>query len=123
MAVFEIEPAFGAADHFRVNDAIANVRIRYHLPKDSSVRTMLYNCRYDPIEFKDLPTCHQFATSVVMFGGLLKGSKYFKNVSWNDVIIMAEQTHNPADPVQKEMIALLEKAKKIYSKKKKKTDS
>ena len=123
LAVFEIEPAFGAADHFRANDAIANVRVRYHLPNEPSVRMMLYDCPYDPVEFKDLPTCHQFATSVVMFGGLLKGSKYFKNVSWNDVIIMAEQNHNPADPVQKEMIALVEKAKKIYSKKKKKTDS
>jgi len=123
LAVFEIEPAFGATDDFRVGDPIANVLVRYHLPKDSSNRTMLYNCPYNPVEFKDLPTCHQFATSVVMFGGLLKGSKYFKNVSWNDVIIMAEQTHNPADPVQKEMIALVEKAKKIYSKKKRKTDS
>jgi len=123
LAVFEIEPAFGATDDMRVGDPIANVLVRYHLPKDSSNRTMLYNCPYNPVEFKDLPTCHQFATSVVMFGGLLKGSKYFKNVSWNDVIIMAEQTHNPADPVQKEMIALVEKAKKIYSKKKRKTDS
>jgi len=123
LAVFEIEPAFGATDDMRVGDPIANVLVRYHLPKDSSNRTMSYNCPYNPVEFKDLPTCHQFATSVVMFGGLLKGSKYFKNVSWNDVIIMAEQTHNPADPVQKEMIALVEKAKKIYSKKKRKTDS
>jgi len=123
LAVFEIEPAFGAADDFRAGDPIANVLVRYHLPKDSSDRTMLYNCPYNPVEFKELPACHQFATSVVMFGGLLKGSKYFKNVSWNDVIIMAEQTHNPADPVQKEMIALVEKAKKIYSKKKRKTDS
>ena len=123
LAVFEIEPAFGAADDFRAGDPIANVLVRYHLPKDSSNRTMLYNCPYNPIEFKELPACHQFATSVVMFGGLLKGSKYFKNVSWNDVIIMAEQNHNPADPVQKEMIALVEKAKKIYSKRKRKSDS
>ena len=120
LAVFEIEPALAATDHFRTGDALADVRVRYRLPKDSSIRTTSYTCAYDPVEFKDLPTCHQFATSVLMFGGLLKGSKYFKNVSWNDVIIMAEQNHNPADPVQKEMIVLVEKAKKIYSRKKKK---
>jgi Ca-activated chloride channel family protein len=58
-----------------------------------------------------------------MFGGLLKGSKYFKNISWNDVIILANQNYNPQDAVQKEMIELIEKAKKIYSKKRKKSDS
>jgi len=53
---------------------------------------------------------------------LLKGSKYFKGVSWNDVIVMAEQSYNPADAVQKEMIDLVEKAKKIYSKKRRKPE-
>jgi Ca-activated chloride channel homolog len=122
LAVFEIEPTLSAADHFGFNKGIANVRIRYHLPKDSIVRTLAYTCPFNPIEFKELPSCHQFATSVVMFGGLLKGSKFFKNISWNDVIVLAEQHHNPADPIQKEMIGLVEKAKKIYSKKKKKSD-
>ncbi|HYJ37778.1 MAG TPA: von Willebrand factor type A domain-containing protein, partial [Chitinophagaceae bacterium] len=118
LAVFEIEPTLSATDHFGFKKGIANVRIKYHLPKDSIIRTLAYTCPYQPIEFKELPSCHQFATAVVMFGGLLKGSKYFKNISWNDVIVMAEQNHNPADPVQKEMIGLVEKAKKIYSKRK-----
>jgi hypothetical protein len=57
-----------------------------------------------------------------MFGGLLKGSKYFKNVSWTDVMVLAGQNYDPADPVQKEMLGLVEKAKKIYSKRRKKSD-
>ena len=123
MAIFEIEPTMSATDNFGFREGIADVKIKYHLPKDSITRILPYTCPYEPIEFKELPACHQFATSVVMFGGLLKGSRYFKNISWNDIIVMAEQNHNPADPVQKEMIGLVEKAKKIYSKRKKKTDS
>lgn len=122
MAVFEIEPtAFASSSaSFR---SLAKVDIRYHLPGDTIPRLAKYNCGYEPLEFKDLPACHRFATSVVMFGGLLKGSKYFKNISWNDVIILANQNYNPQDAVQKEMIGLIEKAKKIYGKKRKKSDS
>jgi Ca-activated chloride channel family protein len=101
MAVFELEPTLGALDHFGYKDGAADVKIRYHLPKDSVARSVDYKCPYEPMEFRDLPTCHQFATAVVMFGGLLKGSKYFKNISWNDVSILAAQNYDPADPFKK----------------------
>jgi len=122
MAIFEIEPTLGASDQFGYENALADVSIRYHLPKDTVTKIIGYKCPYQPMEFKDLPSCHQFATSVVMFGGLLKGSKYFKNVSWTDVMVLAGQNYDPADPVQKEMLGLVEKAKKIYSKRRKKND-
>ena len=122
MAIFEIEPTLGASDQFGYENALADVSIRYHLPKDTVTKIIGYKCPYQPMEFKDLPSCHQFATSVVMFGGLLKGSKYFKNISWTDVMVLAGQNYDPADPVQKEMLGLVEKAKKIYSKRRKKSD-
>ena len=124
MSVFEIEPTASAADGAGFGKkGVAQVMLRYRLPKDSTIRNIYYTCPYEPIEFKDLPACHQFATSVVMFGGLLKGSKYFKGVTWNDVIVLAEQNYNHSDAVQKEMIDLLEKAKKIYSKRRRKPES
>jgi Ca-activated chloride channel homolog len=124
MSVFEIEPTIEAADRVGLGkNGVAKVMLRYRLPKDSTIRNIYYNCPYEPVEFKDLPACHQFATSVVMFGGLLKGSKYFKGVTWNDVLVMAEQNYNPSDAVQKEMIELVEKAKKIYSKRRRKPES
>jgi Ca-activated chloride channel family protein len=123
MAIFEIEPTMTAADRIGFGKkGVADVMLRYRLPNDSIFQTVMYKCGYDPIEFKDLPTCHQFATSVVMFGGLLKGSKYFKNISWNDVLVMAEQNYDHSDAVQKEMIELVEKAKKIYAKKRRKPE-
>jgi Ca-activated chloride channel homolog len=122
MTIFEFEPAFGADHNFQ--SRLADVNIRYRLPRDTVLRNASYTCAYNNTEFKELPACHRFATSVVMFGGLLKASKYYKNVSWNDAIIIANQSFNPKDAVQKEMLDLMEKAKRIYSrdKKRKKSD-
>ncbi len=123
MAVFEIEPTLSATDRGGFEKkGVASVQVKYRLPEDTTFRTLSYTCPYDPVEFKELPSCHQFATSVVMFGGLLKGSKYFRNISWNDVMVMAEQNYDPTDAVQKEMITLIEKAKKIYSKRRRKSE-
>lgn len=121
MTILEFEPAFTADN--AVTSKLADVAIRYRLPEDTVLRIARYNCDYNPVEFKELPSCHRFATSVVMFGGLLKMSRYFKNVSWNDAIIIANQSYNPKDAVQKEMIDLVEKAKRIYGKEKKRKRS
>jgi Ca-activated chloride channel family protein len=51
-----------------------------------------------------------------MFGSLLKESVHSKQISWNETIIAANESYDPADPVQKEFITIIEKAKKIYSK-------
>ena len=117
MSILEFDPAFAADNGF--TSELAQVLIRYRLPEDTVKRVMNYSCLYNSVDFKDLPSCHRFATSVVMFGGLLKKSKYFKNVSWFDAANIANQSYNPKDQVQKEMIDLIEKAKRIYSKEKK----
>ena len=117
MSIFEFEPAFNAGNGF--SNHLADVSIRYRLPEDTFVRKSIYACSYNTTEFKELPACHRFATSVVMFGGLLKMSKYFKTISWNDALIIANQSYNASDPIQKEMLDLIEKAKKIYAREKK----
>lgn len=117
MTIFEFNPSMTVDNGFAKK--LADINIRYRVPNDTALRNASYACEYSFTEFKELPACHRFATSVVMFGGLLKTSRYFKNVSWNDAIILANQSYNAKDAVQKEMIDLLEKAKKIYSKEKK----
>lgn len=121
MTILEFEPAFTADNTFTTK--LANINIRYRLPEDTIARNASYSCDYHPVEFKELPACHRFATSVVMFGGLLKSSRYFKNISWNDALILANQSYNQKDAVQKEMIELMEKAKRIYAKEKKRKRS
>jgi Ca-activated chloride channel family protein len=119
IVLFELTPHFGKLDSYS-RDPVAKVMVHYRNPSDSTHRIAYYNCTSAITEFGDLPTCHQFAASVTMFALLLKESKYSKRYSWNDAIILAHQSHNPKDPLQTEFIAMIEKAKKIYLKSRKK---
>jgi len=55
-----------------------------------------------------------------MFGGLLKKSPFMRMVNWDDVMDVASQSADPNDISQQEFLSLLDKAKKIYAKEKKK---
>lgn len=121
LVLFELIPHYGRLESYYHKDGLAKVMIHYRNPGDSVHRISYYNCPSDITEFTDLPSCHQFAASVAMFASLLKESKYAKRYSWNDAIILAHQTHNPKDPLQTEFVGLVEKAKRIYMKSRKKT--
>jgi Ca-activated chloride channel family protein len=58
-----------------------------------------------------------------MFAALLKDSKYARTYSWGDVIKLATESIDPQDALQKEFITIIEKAKKIYGKERKKRRS
>jgi Ca-activated chloride channel family protein len=62
---------------------------------------------------------HQFAVAVIMYSSLLRDSRAVKDITWNDVNTLAMQSANPAIPSQKEFVTLIQKAKDIYTKKKK----
>jgi Ca-activated chloride channel family protein len=126
MAILEIVPSnrLGAALQNAnslpvIRGNIAEAVVNYKLPGDSLKRSSTYGVAYNYTAFNELPQCYRFASSVAMFGSLLKESIYAKNISWNDAIIAANETYDKNDPVQKEFIAIIEKAKKIYTKKKK----
>ncbi|HTE10869.1 MAG TPA: von Willebrand factor type A domain-containing protein [Chitinophagaceae bacterium] len=122
MAIFEITPTYAniaAADN-PGRDPLAKAVVNYRCPKDSTKRTSSYNVPFLFTEFNEMPACHRFAASVVEFALLLKNSSYAKGVSWTDAIILANESYNANDAVQKEFITIVEKARKIYGKSKKK---
>ena len=120
LVLFELVPRYATLESSSRRDPVANVMVQYRNPSDSTHRFSYYNCTNAITEFSDLPSCHQFAASVTMFALLLKESKYSKHYSWNDAIILAHQSHNPNDPLQAEFIGMIEKAKRIYLKNRKK---
>ncbi len=123
MALFEVVPTTynNASDNaFERSEHLAQVTINYKTPSKAGKRKSYFNAPFVFTEFNELPSCHRFAASVAEFASLLKLSKYANSISWNDVIIMANQAVNPDDPLQKEFVTLLEKAKKIYARKKRK---
>lgn len=103
-------------ENFFSKEPLAKITVNYKNPNDTSRRTTSYNCLANFTEFNELEKCYQFASSVVMFGSLLKKSRYVKMISWNDTIIMANACYDEKDSLQKEFIEILEKARKIYAK-------
>jgi Ca-activated chloride channel homolog len=122
MALFEITPTSlnKATDHFFAGkEALAQIAINYKYPDNNQKKQSCFTAPFVYTEFNDLPACHRFAASVAGFASLLKTSKYTQALSWNDIIIMANQAVTADDVLQKEFVTIVEKAKKIYAKKKK----
>jgi Ca-activated chloride channel homolog len=123
MAMFEITPTLSntAADHpFSVNESLAKAIITYKCPKDSTKQHSFSNVPFVFTDFNELPSCHRFAAAVVEFASLLKNSRYTRDISWMDAIVLANESYNPDDAVQKEFLTIVGKAKKIYAKVKRK---
>jgi Ca-activated chloride channel family protein len=127
LALLEIIPSskLSAALQFSdnlqaINKNIAEVSVNYRLPGDTVKLWSGCGVKYNYTPFNELPQSYRFASTVAMFGSLLKESPFAKQVTWNETIIAANESYDKMDPVQKEFISIIEKAKKIYSKRKKK---
>jgi Ca-activated chloride channel family protein len=120
-AVFEIIPAEEKLipDAFSKKD-IASLKLNYRLPYDSSQKIDNYTCTDNYVELPSLCRDLKFATTLTMFGLLLRNSKYASFASWNQLQKMAKEFKSKDDYLQNEFISLVENAGKIYSKKGKK---
>ena len=127
LALFELTPAEGS--HLQAGSAVvggpggvaspdrlAQVVLNYKLPHDTVGRVTDYTCTDHLVAFRDLQPCYRFASSIALFGGLLKKSRFMRQADWKEAIEMAEQSRDPADGMQEEFIGLIEKARKIYGK-------
>jgi Ca-activated chloride channel family protein len=72
--------------------------------------------------FNQLSKSQQFACTVVWFGSLLRMSKYVKSNTWNDLISLSKSSADLSNFSQMEFASLVEQAKKLYGKKRKKED-
>jgi Ca-activated chloride channel family protein len=127
IAMFEIIPGSSLAAELQnsggmqaANKNVAEVTVNYNLPGDSLKRWSAFKVAYNYIPFGQLPQSYRFASAVALFGSLLRESVYSKQVTWNEAIIAANESYDKSDPSQKEFIAIMERAKKIYSKRRKK---
>jgi len=70
--------------------------------------------------FAKLSPSYRFASAVILFGSLLRKSKFVKEMSWNEVIQIAEEAADRSNYSQNEFLTLLQQAKTLYNKKRKK---
>ncbi len=125
-AVFEIitgKKDSTSTGHFLL-DTVAAIKLNYRSPNDTCQNNFDYNCTNNYKEFKNINNDLKFATSLNMFGLMLKNSKYAGNISWIDIETIAKESVDANDYLQNEFLSILENARKIYAKKsKRKTKS
>ncbi|MGN6618432.1 MAG: YfbK domain-containing protein, partial [Ilyomonas sp.] len=120
IAVFEIEPTGKYRENVTGIDAmLADLQLQYKLPSTNVSRSQHFEIPLNYVALEKADSCYRFAASVTMFGSLLRQSKYAKNYSWDDVKALALSASAPGNFLQQQFIELIEKAKKIYSDKKK----
>ena len=120
LAMFEIRPTSPNPDDLRAGKkGFAKAILNYKLPDDSLRRQSYYECPLSLVTFNDLMPSYRFASCTVMFADLLKKSKFMQRVNWDDVIELTNQCYDKNDLSQKEFLDLVDKAKKIYAKEKK----
>ena len=123
LIAFEITPTQNAKS---LNDSHGTTtpisfNLRYRNTPDTA--HILHLKETPPVQFTpfdSLSRDYKFASAVVMFGSLIRKSKFVKDVSWNDILEIANASAAKDNYSQQEFISLVQKAKTIYSKKKKK---
>jgi Ca-activated chloride channel family protein len=123
IVAFEITPTLFNTDAVERDFSpgnIANVKLRYRLPNDSSQRQFVDPIPLTFVDFNSIDRSFRFSTSVIMFGSLLKASPLAKNITWNDILLLASESSNDNDPLQKEFVSLVKGAKILYIKERKK---
>ena len=129
VAIFEIVPdpqnAANINSDIIVVGRYGTIKLQYKQPlsKEKKIQQFTIPANYIPFDQTDMAI--QQAVGVAMFGELLKQSKFAKTYSWDEVrSISYNATRKNNSVLNKELLTLIDKAKKIYTsgKKRKKGD-
>ena len=123
LAVFEIVPTEAAVKREGATGktpSFATVNVQYQLPNDGAQKSTSYQSQFNYLPFASVGKCYRFYTAVVMFGSLLRSSQYVKDIDWDAIQNMAAQAAEPGDLLQSEFATLVQQARLLYSKNKKK---
>lgn len=127
IALFEIVPTEinrGAIKDKFTTGRLADLKLKYHLPGNSKEETFNFTSRFDFVPFSELEKCYHFSSAVALFGSILRSSSFIKNADWDDITSLAESSlGNGNDLLQKEFMTLVQQAKALYTKTKKKKGS
>jgi Ca-activated chloride channel family protein len=117
--LFEIVPA--TPDTVQAQKPVL-FSLQYKLPNSKAAQklTVEPTVKYQPWE--TLRQCHQFTGTVALFGLLLRNSESAKEATWGDLVAMAAKYSNPADKSQQEFVTLVQQAKGLYGKRKRRKD-
>lgn len=115
LLLFELEPQ--VADLHQTIPA--RFHIQYHLPGDGKMLQRDFAKPINFIPWTALEKEYQLAGSVALFGMLLRNSRYTRNLDFEDVLRLARPALGNGNPSQLEFITLVQQARHIYGKRKK----
>jgi len=121
--VFEISPTDFTKDAVARDFSpgnIVEIKLLYKMPHDTSQRQFVNSVPLVYTDFNSIDKQLRFSTAVIMFGSLLRSSAAARNISWNDVLLLATQASDDNDPLEQEFVALVKQAKTLYYRQKKK---
>jgi Ca-activated chloride channel family protein len=122
MVAFEISPTVfnkDAVERDFMPGNIAEIKLQYKLPGSLTQGEFSNSVPLTFTDFNSVEKSFKFSTAVIMFGSLLRSSPAVKNISWNDVVLLASEVSDENDLLQKEFVSLVKQAKILYSKQKK----
>jgi len=121
LIAFEIVPSMPANTLLEKEiDNFISFKLEYKQPANSKTHQLIETPKIHMVAFTAIPKCQQFASSVIMFGAMLRNSKLAKDVTWNSILEIATNTVDNDNYSQKEFITLIQHARTLYGKKRKK---
>lgn len=98
------------------------LELTYLNPGDTVVRSLVLSSHAPYLPFSQIDRSYQFAASLVLFCSLLKNSRYTGGMNFTDVYTQAQRCIEPANALQQEYLQLVEKARRIYGRNKKRKE-
>jgi Ca-activated chloride channel family protein len=122
MIAFEILPTRPFMDKAATAEVLqpAQFSLRYKDPDTHKPQLFEQNPKVHYETLARVSNCYRFASAVMMFGSVLRKSKFAKDISWNDILQVATPAADPQNYSQSEFLAMVQRARLVYSKKRKK---
>ena len=124
MIAFEIVPMVAVNNLMgvEIGDSLVSFNLQYKLSDSSELKQLKQTPKIKLQSFNEIPKCQQFASAVIMFGSMLRKSKFVKDASWNSILQIATDAADMNNYSQKEFLSIVQQAKNIYGKKKRKKE-
>ena len=116
IALFEIVPK----DTLVHDINLARVEVHYSLPGMQEENAIKFECPAEVINYNVIDSSFKKAAGIALFGMKLRQSTTVENIQWKKVESFAKKNFNISNPLDEEFIALVEIARKIYDRRKRK---
>ncbi|MFM2360624.1 MAG: hypothetical protein RLY16_2617 [Bacteroidota bacterium] len=111
-AIFEIAPSTNMVSD---NSPFANIEISFQLPGDTNHLSIKHFVQNPLMPFESIDPGYRKSAVLALFGMKLRKSGYAAGVKWGTLQKMAHHEFDKNNTMEKELIALIHLAKKLYT--------